>query len=116
MFENRYTCQKAANAMMNAVLTDKLPVVTQILRANNVTRAYAFGSVCTDRFTDRSDIDLLVAFDETLDPVTYGETYFALVDALELALQRPVDLVTERSLQNPHFIARLNKTKTAIYE
>ncbi len=98
------------------MLANKLPIVTQILRANNVTRAYAFGSVCTDRFTDHSDIDLLVAFDESLDPVTYGETYFALAEALESALQRPVDLITERSLQNPYFIALLNQTKTAIYE
>ena len=102
--------------MINPVLAEKLAVITQILRANNVIRAYAFGSVCTDRFTDRSDIDLLIAFDETLDPITYGESYFALTQDLESVLLRPVDLVTERSLQNSHFVAVLNKTKTAIYE
>lgn len=102
--------------MINSVLANELPAVTRILRENGVKRAYAFGSVCTDRFNEDSDIDLLIAFDDSLDTVQYGENYFAIAHALELVLNRPVDLITERSLQNPHFIATLNKTKTALYE
>ena len=102
--------------MINAVLANKLPIITQVLRENGVKRAYAFGSVCTERFDESSDIDLLIAFDDTLPPLQYGENYFIIADALESILNRPVDLVTERSLQNPHFIAMLDKTKTAIYE
>lgn len=102
--------------MINAILADRLPTVTQILRENGVKRAYAFGSVCTEQFNEASDIDLLIAFDDTLDPIQYGENYFTIAYALESILKRPVDLVTERSLQNPHFIAMLDKTKTPIYE
>ncbi|WP_052731290.1 nucleotidyltransferase family protein [Spirosoma radiotolerans] len=102
--------------MINATLANKLPVVTQILRANGVKRAYAFGSVCTEQFNDASDIDLLIAFDDTLDPIQYGDNYFTIAHALETVLKRPVDLVTERSLKNPYFIAMLERTKTAIYE
>ena len=102
--------------MINALLANQLPTVTRILREKGVKRAYAFGSVCTEQFNETSDIDLLIAFDEILDPVVYGENYFSLAHALELVLQRRVDLVTERSLQNPHFIAMLNETKMAIYE
>lgn len=102
--------------MINALLANQLPTVTRILREKGVKRAYAFGSVCTEQFSETSDIDLLIAFDETLDPVVYGENYFALAHALESILQRRVDLVTERSLQNPYFIAMLNRTKMAIYE
>ncbi|SOD89245.1 nucleotidyltransferase family protein [Spirosoma fluviale] len=102
--------------MINAVLANKLPVVTQILRENGVKRAYAFGSVCTDQFNEASDIDLLIAFDDTLDPIQYGDNYFTIAHALESALKRSVDLVTERSLKNPYFIAMLERTKTAIYE
>ena len=102
--------------MINALLANQLPTVTRILREKGVKRAYAFGSVCTEQFNEASDVDLLIAFNETLDPVVYGENYFSLAHALELVLQRRVDLVTERSLQNPHFIAMLNETKMAIYE
>jgi len=102
--------------MINSALANELPAVTRILRENGVKRAYAFGSVCTDHFSENSDIDLLIAFDDSLDPMLYGENYFAIAHALESVLKRPVDLVTERSLQNPYFIAMLNQTKTAIYE
>lgn len=102
--------------MLNPILSDKLPAITRILRENGAIRAYAFGSVCTERFNEVSDVDLLIAFDESLDPVQYGENYFAIADALEEVLQRPVDLVTERSLHNPHFVAALERTKTPIYE
>jgi uncharacterized protein len=102
--------------MINSLLTDELPAITRILKENGVKRAYAFGSVCTDQFTDKSDIDLLIAFDESLDPVRYGENYFTIAHALESVLKRPVDLVMERSLRNPLFIATVNKTKTVIYE
>lgn len=102
--------------MINAVLANKLPVVTQILRENGVKRAFAFGSVCTDQFNEASDIDLLIAFDDALDPIQYGENYFTIAHALESVLNRSVDLVTERSLKNPYFIAVVEKTKMAIYE
>ncbi|AUD03418.1 nucleotidyltransferase family protein [Spirosoma pollinicola] len=102
--------------MINAVLANKLPVVTQILRENGVKRAFAFGSVCTEEFNEASDIDLLIAFDDTLDPISYGENYFTIAHALESVLNRSVDLVTERSLKNPYFISVLEQTKTAIYE
>ncbi|GAB4047314.1 nucleotidyltransferase family protein [Spirosoma litoris] len=102
--------------MIHPFLADQLPIVTRILKENGVKRAYAFGSVCTDRFTETSDVDLLIGFDESLDPVSYSENYFTIAHALESVLNRPVDLVTERSLKNPYFITVLEQTKTAIYE
>ncbi len=102
--------------IIQPILTQNLPRITQILKQNRVKRAYAFGSVCTERFGPDSDIDLLIAFDDGLDAVTYAENYFAIAEAIEELLQRPVDLVTEPSLQNPYFIKVMNQTKTPIYE
>lgn len=92
--------------MIHPFLADQLPAVTRILKENGVTRAYAFGSVCTDRFTVTSDVDLLIGFDERLDPISYGENYFTIAHALESVLNRPVDLVTERSLKKTVFYLR----------
>lgn len=103
-------------SMINPILADKLPGVTRILRENGVKRAYAFGSVCTDRFNETSDIDLLIDLDEQLDPVSYGEKYFIIIQALEAILKRPVDIVTQRSLKKTYFCKVVNQTKTAIYE
>ena len=101
---------------MQPILQNKLADVIRILKENQVKQAYAFGSVCTDEFTDASDIDILISFDDSIDPVTYGENYFVIAHALEETLNRPVDLVTERSIKNPYFLAMVNRTKTPIYE
>ena len=101
---------------LQPILSRNLPTITQILKQNQVKRAYAFGSVCTDRFGPESDIDLLIAFNDGLDPVVYAENYFAIAEAIETLLQRPVDLVTESSVRNPYFIKVMNQTKTTIYE
>jgi uncharacterized protein len=102
--------------MIHHVLKDKLPAVTQLLKEHNVKRAYAFGSVCTDKFNSESDIDLLIAFEDGLDPLVYGESYWIILFALQDMFKREIDLVTEPSLKNPYFIKVMNQTKTPIYE
>lgn len=101
---------------MDKALGNKMPAVIGLLRSHKVKRAYIFGSAVTDNFRPDSDIDLLIAFEENLDPIEYGTLYFNLADKLEEIFQRPVDLITELSLQNPYFIERLNKTKVSLYE
>ena len=101
---------------LQPILTRNLPTIARILKQNQVKRAYAFGSVCTDRFGPESDIDLLIAFNDGLDPVVYAENYFAIAEAMEALLERSVDLITESSVRNPFFIKVMNQTKTAIYE
>ena len=101
---------------MHSILSSKLAAVSQILKDNKVKRAFAFGSVCTDQFNEQSDIDLLIAFEDDLDPITYGENYFNIIEKLEAILHRHVDLVTERTLRNPYFIKVMERTKTPIYE
>lgn len=83
--------------------------------AYNVKSLFAFGSVCTDRFDEKSDVDLLISF----QPMEYGDytdTYFVLADKFEELLHRPVDLITDKSLSNPYFIDSVNQTKMLLYE
>lgn len=101
---------------MHPLLTHHLPTIRQVFRENGVKRAYAFGSVCKDAFREDSDVDILIDFEENLDPITYGENYFKIVEAIETILGRTVDLVMARTLRNPYFIKVMNQTKTAIYE
>ena len=99
-----------------SLLGHNLPRITKILKRNRVKRAYAFRSVCTERFGPDSDTDLLIAFEDGLDPIIYVENYFAIAETLEELLQRPVKLVTESSVRNPYYIKAMNLTKTPIYE
>jgi predicted nucleotidyltransferase len=96
------------------LLQSKMSSLIELLKKHKVKRAYAFGSAVTGNFKPSSDIDLLIAFEDNLDPVEYGQHYFDLADQLEELLQRPVDLLTEAPLKNPYFIKSLNKTKIKI--
>jgi len=100
---------------MQKLLTDNMDKIEALCKSHNVKELYAFGSVCTNYFTEKSDVDLLVSFN-AMEYGDYADTYFDLADRFELVFQRPVDLVTEKSLKNPYFIESVNKTKTLIYE
>lgn len=100
---------------MQRILADNLEIVKAICRNNNVKSLFAFGSVCTDKFNDQSDIDLLIAF-HSMDYGDYADSYFSMAEQLENIFKRPVDLITDKSLSNPYFINSLNQTKTLIYE
>lgn len=75
-----------------------------------------FGSILTDRFNEKSDVDLLVDF-ETVDHdnFDYVDNYFSLRDALEGLFRRKVDLIEKKALRNKYFIANVNRTKMVIY-
>jgi len=102
--------------MFHPVLQDRLPEIVTLLKEHKVRRAYAFGSICTPSFNDNSDVDLLISFEESLDPADKGELWFDLYDRLKIFFHREIDLLTESSLTNPYFIKSLNRTKTALYE
>ena len=101
---------------MNVFLTEKLQVLTETLQRYPVVLAYVFGSVCTDKFHEASDIDLIIDLDKNLDPIEYGEIYWELNELLPQILGRKVDLLTEKMLRNPYFVKVVNQTKTLIYE
>ncbi|MDP2423755.1 MAG: nucleotidyltransferase domain-containing protein [Bacteroidales bacterium] len=99
---------------MQRLLADNIDKIKALCIAHNVKSLFAFGSVCTDRFNDKSDIDFLISF-HSMEYGDYADTYFDLADKLENLFHRPVDLVTDKSLSNPYFIASVNQTKTLIY-
>lgn len=101
--------------MIHPFLQDRLPEIQTILQRHHINSAYAFGSVCTNNFNEKSDIDLLVNFDENLEPLERGELFWTVLEALEKALNRKVDLLTMKSLSNPYFIEELNETKVHLY-
>lgn len=99
---------------MRSIISDNIESIKLLCRTHNVKSLFAFGSVCTDNFNDKSDIDFLISFNP-MDYGDYADTYFDLADKFENLFQRPVDLVTDKSLSNPYFIRSVNKTKTLIY-
>lgn len=93
-----------------------LQQIIELCKKHRVKTLSVFGSILTDRFNDESDVDLLVNFEpvnhNTFD---YVSNYFGLKDALEMLLNRRVDLIEENGLRNKFFIDNVNRTKHQIY-
>ena len=102
--------------MLTPVITNHKDELTQLCLRFNVRRLEVFGSAATSRFSAaHSDLDFIVSFaDESFG--TLADRYLNLAEALEQLFQRPVDLLTERSLRNPFFIQEVNRTRQKIYE
>ncbi|MWB95039.1 nucleotidyltransferase [Flavobacterium sp. GA093] len=88
--------------------------ISKLCKIYKVKSLYAFGSVLTDRFTDKSDVDLVVDF-QPLNVLDYSDNYFDFKFSLEETLKRPIDLLEEKAIKNPYFKQNLNKQKQLIY-
>jgi predicted nucleotidyltransferase len=84
-----------------------------LCRQHKVKRLYAFGSVLTDRFTNESDIDLIVDF-KPLDTAQCADNYFNLKFSLEAGLHRTIDLLEENAIKNPYFKQAI-ETRRLVY-
>ena len=101
--------------MIHPQFQNQLPIVMQLMKQHKVKKAFVFGSVVTNRFNDKSDVDFLINFEENLEPLEKGELMWNLRFALQDVLYREIDLLTESSLKNPYFIEELNEKKVLIY-
>lgn len=94
---------------------EKIETIKSLCEANRVKHLYAFGSVTRDDFEKDSDIDFVVDFDEN-DPYRYMNLYFNLKFELEDLLQRKIDLLEDRAIENQTFREELDSAKVLIYE
>ena len=100
---------------MKRSISEKIKSLKPIFQLHKVEKAYLFGSATNANFSDQSDIDLLITFQENIDPLEKGALWWSLYDTLRLHFNREIDLVTESSLKNPYFIEEVNNTKQLIY-
>ena len=100
---------------MNLIERNLQPIF-DLCRRHKVKSLAVFGSILTDRFTEKSDVDMLVDFEpvdhETFD---YVGNYFNLRDSLEMLFGRKVDLIEYGNQLNPLFKASVDRKKQMIY-
>ncbi len=101
---------------MQPILRHHLEDVKKICKDLKIKRLYAFGSAVSGDFGENSDLDFLISFQDDLTITEYTENYFALHYKLRELFNREIDIVTERTLSNPYFIASINNTKELMYE
>lgn len=96
-------------------LENYIEQINRLCENHKVKQLYAFGSVLEKRFSDNSDIDLIVDF-QSVDPIDYAENYFALKFSLQDLFERPIDLLEQRAILNKYLLKSINETKRLIYE
>ena len=87
----------------------------ELCRRYKVRRLELFGSAAVGR--DRpgeSDLDFLVEF-ELVQPGSYADIYFGLLEDLQQLFGRPVDLVVASAIRNPYFRDSVERTKALVY-
>lgn len=97
---------------MNLDLYKKM--IELLCQKHRVKSLYAFGSVLTDKFNEKSDIDLIVDIDSN-DPLDYAEKYFEIKFELEKVFNRKIDLLENKSVRNKYLQENIDKTKFLIY-
>jgi len=88
--------------------------IQRLCENHKVKALYSLGSVNTTRFTQDSDVDLMVDF-ETNDPFEYTDNYFDLKFELERILDRQIDLLESKAIKNPFLKENIDKSKVLIY-
>ena len=88
--------------------------IEKLCSTHSVKFLYVFGSSITDRFSDTSDIDLLVRF-SPIDLKNYFSNFLDFKSQLESVFHRKVDLVEEQTVKNPILKNSIERTKMLIY-
>ena len=94
---------------------DNLEAIAALCRTYGVRKLEVFGSAATGEFDPASsDIDLIYEFSDTSSRLV--DRFLAFADAIEALFGYPVDLIPNRTFENPYFRYAVNKSRVTIYE
>lgn len=97
------------------IIDNKKEKLIELCKRYRVAELDVFGSVTTDDFDEeRSDIDFLVQFEQTVSKDRF-DNFFNLLEELKQLFDRRIDLVESGGLKNPYFIEMVNQTRRRIY-
>ena len=99
---------------MENILEQNRKTIGELCSRHHVKNLYAFGSVLTNKFGEKSDVDFVVAF-ENMKLEDYADNYYDLKFALEDLFKRDVDLLEQQAMTNPYFNKKVEAQKQLIY-
>jgi len=99
---------------MHHLIEENIDKIREYCDELGIKEMYAFGSSVKSGTEEESELSFFITFKD-LAFNNYVDSYFELRELLEELLQKPVDLVTEKSLSNPNFKKAINETKQLIY-
>jgi len=97
------------------LIEEHLADIHELCRHYGVLRLDLFGSATTGAFNEAtSDLDFIATFADTRKP-GYADRFLDFADALEALFGRRVDLITDRSIQNPYFREEVDATRQPVF-
>ena len=97
-----------------SIIEEKSEEIQATCKEHKVNTLYVFGSVLSDLFSEESDIDFLVTFEQGYESGAFVQ-YFDFKEKLEVILGRPVDLVCYQAIRNTVFKNEVDNTKKLLY-
>jgi uncharacterized protein len=98
---------------MNLIEKNKDKVI-ELCESHKVKELYMFGSILTPNFNDKSDIDLLIQFND-IQIDQYFDNYMDLKEKLGYLFNREIDLLENQAIKNPIFRKIIDREKKLIY-
>ncbi|MBL7895740.1 MAG: nucleotidyltransferase domain-containing protein [Bacteroidia bacterium] len=96
------------------ILESNIDLIRDLCSKYNVSKLFVFGSVLTPGFSKKSDVDFIVSFNN-VSLYDYADNYFNLKSSLEKILQRPVDLLEDKAINNPFLRESIDSSKQIVY-
>ena len=96
------------------LIDDNKTKLFTLCKTRHVRELYLFGSILTDQFHDKSDIDILIQF-SSVNLKDYFNNYMDFKESLEKLFDRSIDLVENQSIKNPIFRKIVDRDKKLIY-
>ena len=96
------------------LINDNQSKLNILCENHKVKQLFLFGSILTDNFNDKSDIDFLIQFYD-IELMNYFDNYMDFKESLEKLFNRSVDLVENQAIKNPIFRKVVDNQKQLIY-
>ena len=96
------------------LIENNIQRIIALCKEHKVGKLFVFGSILTNRFNEKSDVDMVVDFDK-VDLEDYADNYFDFKLSLEDLLGREVDLLEDKAIRNPILRKNIDKSKWLVY-
>jgi predicted nucleotidyltransferase len=96
------------------IIDKNIDKIRDLCFKHKVANLFVFGSVLSERFKKSSDIDFIVDF-RYFDVYDYADNYFDLKFALEGILNRRIDLLEDKAINNPYLRQSIDSSKQLLY-
>ncbi len=99
---------------MNRLLETHQSEIALLCERHHVKQLYAFGSILTEKFTEKSDVDFVASFHK-ISILDFADNYLLFCEELQRILNRSVHLTVDSSIRNPFFRKQVDLTKQLLF-